>query len=320
MRWLVLAVLAACGDGAGDDDLPVPIPQTSCTGAPDAGPARGFRHSSSDLIAQGAPHHRGIDLITTADAPTQTLTGKVTYGPTDKDLEDEDIDLFACIDDNWQHLGTTATNGDGKFALVLAAEQRLPIALRDLYLSVAGDRTGAYFLALVAPPGTPVAVSDVDGTLTSFENAYPESLAGGDPVVPQPGAPAALAAIAERDIAVVYITARGDRFTQDSRDWFAAHGFPRGPLRMPTAIITLPGEETVEFKTAALASLAGYELVAGVGNRASDVRAYAAAGLPASRIFINLPEFADELAADINAGAATFFDHYDELRAQVPDL
>ena len=40
------------------------------------------------------------------------------------------------------------------------------MGLRDLYLSVVGDRTGARFVGLVAPSGTALAVSDVDGTLT----------------------------------------------------------------------------------------------------------------------------------------------------------
>lgn len=328
--WL-LALLAACGvtddddggggGGGGGGNTDGPVADVRCATPPDAGPAEGFRHSSSDAIASGDPHHRGIDLVTTTDAATQTLTGKITYGPTDKDLEDEDIDLFACTDEGWQSLGTAVTNGDGRFTLELTGDARLPVGQRDLYLSIAGDRTGAYFLALVAPAGTRVLVSDVDGTLTPYENAYPEYLASGDPVGIHAGAPAAFSAALARDIAIVYLTARGDRFTQDTRDWLATHGMPRGPLRMPSAIITLPGDETVEFKTAALASLAGYTLTAGIGNRASDVRAYTNAGLPPSHIFINLPEYEDELAADISAGAATFFDHYDEVRTlHVPNL
>ncbi|HEY5926950.1 MAG TPA: hypothetical protein VIV11_34925, partial [Kofleriaceae bacterium] len=191
---------------------------------------------------------------------------------------------------------------------------RLPVGMRDLYVSVDGDRTGAEFLAFVAPTGTKLVVSDVDGTLTEYENAYPESVALGTTVAPHPDAPSALQMVKSRGYAVVYVTARGDRFTQDTRDWFATNNFPRGPLRMPTAIITVPGEETVEFKRSALEALSAFEVEAGIGNRASDITAYMESGLPANRVFIKLPEFDGEIAQQIMAGVATGFQAYADLR------
>ena len=296
------------------EPAPTPIADERCEGVPPAGPARSWRHYSSRLVVElGAPHHRGIDLIATDTDATQIVSGKITYGPTDKDLEDEDIDLFACISGAWQPLATARTDGDGKFALSLSGAARLPVGLRDMYLSVAGDRSGARFVALVAPATAHVVVSDVDGTLTSHENAYPEYLALGSSVVPHAGAPDALASLAARGYVIVYVTARGDRFTQDTRDWFEANGFPRGPLRMPTAIITLPGEETIEFKTQALASVAGLSLAAGIGNRATDIAAYVNAGLSAERIFIKLAEYADEVTEPLASGQATGFASYREL-------
>lgn len=291
------------------------VDDVRCAGAPDAGPATTWRHLSSEYIVDlGSPYHRGHDLIVTTEDATQTITGKITYGPSDKDLEDEDVDVFACMAKGWLRIGTARTNGDGQFSLALSGDERLPAGMRDLYVSVAGDRTGAKFLALVAPPDAPVIASDVDGTLTASENAYPKALAFGGDVATQPDAPATLMSAAVRGVTIVYITARGDRFTQDTRDWFAAKGFPRGPLRMPTSIVTQPGEDTVEFKTSALAALAPFELVAGFGNRASDIAAYANAGLSPDRIFIKLPEFEDELAADLAAGKATGVLAYDALR------
>ena len=55
----------------------------------------------------------------------------------------------------------------------------------------------------------------------------PKSLALGSDVGAQPSAAAKLSAAAAAGIRDLYITARGDRFTQDSRDWLAAKGFPR---------------------------------------------------------------------------------------------
>ena len=325
---LGLLLLVACGStGSGGDDGPPPggtqtVPEIRCTGVPDAGPSRSWRHTTSDfIVASGSPHHRGIDLIATTDAATQMLSGKITYGPTDKDLEDEDIDVFACEASQWTKVGTARTNDNGIFNLPLAGAARLDVGMRDMYLSIAGDRTGAAFLAFVAPPGTGIVVSDIDGTLTASETAYPESLATGGDVAVQPGAPAALAAIVEHGYSIIYLSTRGDRFTQDSRDWLAAKQLPRGPLRLPPSIITQPGDDTVVAKTGLLQTLAGLSLKAGIGNRTTDVAAYTNGGLPVARIFVNLPEFADELAADIANQRATFFDPYDDLRTQyVPGL
>src|SRR5690606_5156374 len=128
----------------------------------------------------------------------------------------------------------------------------------------------------------------------------------------------ALLAAAHAGASIVYVTARGDRFTQDTRDWFVAKGFPRGPVIMPASIITIPGEDTVAFKTAALARVAGLQLEAGIGNRASDITAYTNAGLAADRVFIRLAEFADEFEAALDSGEATGFDHYADLA--LPEL
>ena len=186
-----------------------------------------------------------------------------------------------------------------------------------MYVSVVGDRTGAEFVALVAPDGAPLFVSDVDGTLTSSENAFPESLVtGGDPGV-QPGAPEAYQAAAAKGMTLVYLTSRGTEFTADTRSYLAAEGFPRGPLRLSNSFVTLPGGDTVDFKTGALESFsAGLTIAAGVGNRESDVEAYTNAGVPADRIFIKLPEYQSEVQAALDANQAIGINAYDDLRTQ----
>jgi len=288
-----------------------------CAGVPDAGPTSPWRHLSSHLIEDyGEPHHRGIDLIATPADAAQAITGRITYGGTDKDLEDENVSLFACEGATWRSIGTARTDGEGRFSLTLSGGARLPVGMRDLYVSVDGDRTGAKFLAYVAPAGSSVIASDMDGTLTASENEYPKALAFGGDVAVQDGAPAALMSAAVRGVSIIYITARGDRFTQDTRDWLVAKGFPRGPLVMPTSIITMPGDDTIEFKSSALARLATFSLLAGIGNRATDVAAYTDAGLSADRVFIKLPEFEGELSADLMAGRATSFLEYEVLRTQ----
>jgi phosphatidate phosphatase PAH1 len=303
------------GGGSSEEVDTQAVPDVRCAGTPDVGQALGWRHTlSAYTVELGSPHHRGIDLIATTEEATQLLTGKITYGPTDKDLEDEDVELFACLDASWTVIGATRTNSDGKFSLALTGDERLPAGMRDLYVSVTGDRTGASFIGFVAPPNAWLVVSDVDGTLTASENEYPESLVLGGDVAAQPGAAAALMSLAQRDYTIVYVTARGDRFSLVTRDWFAAKGFPRGPTRMPTSIVTMPGEDTVEFKRTTIQSLSGFDVKAGVGNRASDITAYMEAGLAADRIFIKLPEFTTEIGAAI--ASATGFELYEQLAAQ----
>lgn len=289
------------------------IPDVHCAGAPNAGKPGKFRHLTSRLVsALGDPRHRGLDLVASADADTQRLEGWISYTVIDKALEDEDVDVLACRAGSWQRVGGARTDDEGHFSLVLAGGARLPIGLRDVFVSVVGDRTGASFLADVAPAGTPMIVSDVDGTLTSSENAFFETILLGR----EPGARAgAAAAYSHAAAQLVYLTARGNQFTADTRTWLADQGFPRGPLRLSPSFVTLPGGDTVDFKTTAMAGLtaAGFAIDAGVGNRASDVEAYTAAGVAADRIFIEMPEFADEVQPWLDAGAAIGFTSYAAL-------
>ncbi len=291
------------------------IPDIRCAGAPDAGPERDFIHVTSRMIAAFEPHHRGYDLVAAAGAP-QTIAGMISYGPNDKALEDEDVDVFACTD-GWQPIGTARTDGEGRFALALTGDTHLPVGMRDMFVSVVGDRSGVGFLAYVAPDGSQLVVSDVDGTLTSSENAFLGTVAFDSVPGTQPGAPDAFRDATTRGMQIVYVTARGGQFTDDTRTWLATKGYPRGPVRLSPDYITTPGADTVAFKTTTLQALAAQvPIAAGIGNRHSDVQAYAAAGLAADRIYIKLPEYQSEVQGDLDAGAAIGFSAYDDLRAQ----
>src|SRR5262252_1947196 len=97
----------------------------------------------------GEPRHRGVDLIAVDGEPRQTLGGKLAYTAADKDLEDEDVEVFACIAFDWRRVGRTRTGGDGRFELVLEGDARLPAGMRDLVAYVPGDGTSVRFLAYV---------------------------------------------------------------------------------------------------------------------------------------------------------------------------
>jgi phosphatidate phosphatase PAH1 len=297
------------------------IPDVRCSGEPDAGPAGDFRHLSSEITAAvGSPRHRGFDLVATADDDTQSLEGWISYGTVDKALEDEDVDLFACRAGSWAAIGSARTDDEGHFALPLSGGARLPIAMRDVFVSVVGDRTGAAFLAYVAPADQPLIVSDVDGTLTSSENAFFETIALGIEPDAQPGAAAAYRAAALRGYQLVYVTARGSQYTTDTRQWLADKGFPRGPVRLSPSFVTLPGADTIDYKTSTVGALA-LPVAWGVGNRASDITAYTNVGLDAQSIFILSAEYASEVQPQVDAGAAIGLASYDDLRTTyVPTL
>jgi len=87
-------------------------------------------------------------------------------------------------------------------------------------------------------------------------------------------------------------------------------------VRLSPSFITLPGGDTIDYKTQTISALsaAGLQIAAGVGNRASDVTAYTNTALPADRIFVELPDYASELAPLLDAHRAIGFASYDELR------
>jgi hypothetical protein len=299
-------------DEVGPDDkadAPVRIVDTKCQGMPDAGAKKPLRHTSSKLVIQlGSPHHRGIDLIATDTDDVQVIRGEVSYGPFDKALEDENVDVYACLRRAWVHLGTARTDGEGAFALELEGDDRLPLGFRDMALSVAGDRTAARFLAVVAEEGVAkLAVTDVDGTLTTSEEAFAANTFGIDADI-HDGAADTWKHVASINRVPVYVTARARMFTSDTREWLAKKGMPRGVLRLAPQVI-LPGSATVAFKTETLEALP-LPITLAVGNRASDIDAYTNAGVDADRIFIKLPEFSGEVAPRLQAGDAVGFTAY----------
>jgi hypothetical protein len=307
--------------GSGSGSALLDIPDVQCAGTPDAGSAGSFNHVSSEVIsALGDPVHRGFDLVAPASAATQAIEGWIAYTIADKALEDEDVDLFACLGGQWQPIGSATTDDEGHFELDLTGGDRLPVALRDMYLSVVGDRTGASFLAFVAPDDAPLIVSDVDGTLTSSEDAFAETIVAGIEPDAQPGAATAYTDATSRGYQLVYVTSRGGQYTADTRQWLSDQGFPRGPVRLSTSFITLPGDDTVDYKTQTIEALAqSLAVVMGVGNRETDIEAYTNVGLAPATIFVKLPEYESEMQASLDAGAAIGFDAYSDLQATYID-
>ena len=110
-RWIVALTMAAAIPAAPPakptlTDARCPKPPTA------SATVVGFRHMRSKLIATaGSPNHRALDLIASEDDETQLISGKLAYGKLDKDIDDEEAEIFACQDNgNWKSLGVVRTD------------------------------------------------------------------------------------------------------------------------------------------------------------------------------------------------------------------
>ena len=313
---LVVVLLLVASSAYGDEINVKPVFNDTRCATPPSVKAVGFRHKRSTLIAKtGSANHRGIDLIANEDDSVQLIEGKLAYGKLDKDLDKEDAELFACVDNTWKSLGLHRTDDEGRMSLALEGSTRLPIGMRDLYIAAAGDGTGAYFVGYVAPRGTKLVVTDVDGTLSWSENSIIKTVASRDhDIKHRPNAPEALAKL---PYPIVYTTARGDVLVNITRDWLSRHGFPRGLLRLSRGLFSRPGANALAYKQKILKTIA-VPIVAGIGNRKSDITAYTSAGLTAKQIFIHLPEYEKEVKKDLDGGKAVGFADYLQLPKLVP--
>ncbi len=94
-----------------------------------------------------------------------------------------------------------------------------------------------------------------------------------------------------KDFEILYVTARPRRILERSRKWLDDHGYPPGP------IVTSPGVfdnlHVVEMKRSNIMSLKKIwpRLLIGIGNKASDAKAYADCGMLA---IIVRPEIEEE--------------------------
>ncbi|HSO34004.1 MAG TPA: phosphatidylinositol transfer protein, partial [Labilithrix sp.] len=233
---------------------------------------------------------------------------KITYSLVDTDLTDEEVDVFVerGCGGTWEKLGTATTTRMGDHATVdgvvdsggrvyfkIPRAKELAVGRHRVRLVVAGDQTSTDLRIDVLPKGSPIVVSDVDGTLTSSENAeYPALLTGSLPAA-QPRAADALAALTAKGYHVVYLTARPEWLTGRTHEFLAASGFPPGIVHTTTGLTGALGGAAATFKSEELARLAahGHAIAWGFGNRASDTDAYDAAKVPlAHRIFLGVTD------------------------------
>jgi hypothetical protein len=301
----VSALLLAAG--CGGPGVPPPEPATHdapatlarCLGTPFApAPGEAWRHplASPLTVALGAPGHSIQDVLATP-AGAATVHGKFAYGTVSKDLEDERVRVSLDVCSGWVTLGDALTDADGRVAVSLP--DGLGPGVYDVRMQVLGDGTLAAGQAWLLPAGTHLAVTDIDGTLTTGDEELVEDvltdlfqpiLGGSYTPAAFPGAAALTGALARRGQVVVYLTGRPYWLTGATRRWLADGAFAPGPLHLAdSSEEALPTADGVgAYKQAWLRGLAaqGFMLDEAYGNATTDVSAYAAAAIPPSSTWI----------------------------------
>lgn len=302
-------------------------PRPACDAPMPALARRDFqRKRSSATTSLGPPRHRGRDLFLRPGKP-QWAIGKFAYGPADKDLSSEEVDVWLLrgCGATWEKVGTfTTTNDEGGHPPVLGIEDKgghvfvelskvtrpLDVGRHRVRMVVAGDLSATDLFIEVLPPGARVAVSDVDGTLTESEAAIADEVITGDDTAAHPGAADAMSALASRGYHLFYLTARPDWLVPATRAWLTAKGFPPGILHTTTTATGVGGDAAAAFKSAELAALKaelGIVPEPAFGNMPSDVTTYGNAGIKPSRCYYY------KLDGDLRGGV-----RHEDYRALVP--
>lgn len=310
---------AADAAGPGRDGTPADSPSLDAktcakpvTFAPPVKPA-GWKHTSTKLlvVTQGPANHRAQDVIAVTGAD-QLLIGKFAYGPFDKDLKGEDVQIYMQKSPPcgpWILLGSAVTSQDGQYGskygmlddggrifFTVPAAHRRPVGRYPVRLLARGDNSIASHTLYVVAPSTDTVVFDIDGTLTTDDFQLVSQLFAklqNGTYVPKPYAKAAdvPAAWAGKGYLVIYLTGRPDSLRGITRPWLRQQKMPPGPLHLTDtlsqALSTSSGvaKYKADFlkKTVKVASVA---LKAAYGNATTDIEAYESASVSKARTYI----------------------------------
>ena len=169
--------------------------------------------------------------------------------------------------------------------LSIVVELQLPeplsVGRHRIHWVVRGDDSRADTFIEVVEPGTPIILSDIDGTLTTSEwERAVDFLLDTIPNV-NDGAPQALHALVELGYRPMYLTARPEFLGNRTYEFIEARGLPPGIIHTSLSATGALGSTAVELKTGELDALATRGLVPSwvFGNTDSDAEAYENAGI-----------------------------------------
>ncbi len=289
-------------DGGGDMTSPAgdaagptvcALPPACDAPPPDPGAATGF----AGLPPLGSANHRGRDLFV-KEGDAQWILAHFAYGATalESGISGEAVDIYVLpsCGTTWQKLGTATTSdgstgntvegvADAKGRLFFGIEKgkHLPLGRHRVHLVLKADLSSTDLFLEVVKAGTKIFVTDVDGTLTSSENAQFTSLFTGTDPSANADAATALTKLAERGYRPMYLTARPEWLVQKSRDWLSSNGFPAGILHTTLGGTGALGSSAATFKSDELDAekARGLVLSYAIGNTSTDADAYDHAGV-----------------------------------------
>lgn len=273
----LLVLLVGCAGTPAKNEPPAHVPSPPPPSPLPADTAKPFRHHRSRaVVATGAPNHRARDVLAVAGDGI-SVDAKIAYGPTDKDLTDEDVRIEReTAKGAWSELGVARTDHDGRIHWSAGV---LPLGSHRLRVSVVGDSTSTELSVVVVPGGQPIFVSDVDGTLTESETAeFPALMKRKLPDV-HPSAAEAFRKLAARGLVPVYLTARPDWLIPRTRELLATNQFPPGVVLAERNTVGRFGSGAAAFKRREIESLVSNgrtKIEWAFGNMPSDAETYAA--------------------------------------------
>ncbi|MGH1342119.1 MAG: LNS2 domain-containing protein [Nannocystales bacterium] len=293
---------ASSESGVQETDGPMqcePIPTCEAP-LPNAGPELDWeRTQSSVLTASGSERHRGYDMFYNPDE-WQWVMAKFAYGPTDWDLAGEQVDLFLLegCEGEFEPLGSVFTTDDGDHPTIhgvvdsggwvyFELPEPLPLGRHRIHMVVRGDGSRADTIIEVVEPGTPMFLSDIDGTLTTFEfERFIDLLLDTVPDI-NAGATDAFQLLVDLGYRPMYLTARPEFLAKRTDEFLVEHGLPPGIVRTTQSATGALGDDAVAYKSGQLAALADRGLVPAFafGNTDSDSEAYESAGIELDRRF-----------------------------------
>ncbi|CAK0735032.1 hypothetical protein CVIRNUC_000518 [Coccomyxa viridis] len=215
-------------------------------------------------------------------------------------------DQGSLTDATVQFLGVFKTDKKGKLEGVPVPPR---IAQQPGHYSVVGllpeDHTFSKGMLFLLEPGTKCVIFDVDGTLTvgdiqvvtvaaldglAVGTSIAENLSHKYDLKARPHALHVVRAWAAKGYQPIYLSGRQGSYFNLTLEWLVKHAYPPGPIHLTrTHLPTLPLYYSVgNFKVAYMEMLKakGLELYAAYGNTTTDIRAYAAAGIPKENTFV----------------------------------
>jgi phosphatidate phosphatase PAH1 len=338
LALVMSALLAGCGgvdplDPTAEEKAavtsslpPCPVVPSCNSPLPTLPRATGFNSWMSTLTARLGffANHRGRDQLIKPGDP-QWVLGKFTYGLADKDIHGEPVDIY--LERNcggtWEKLTTIATTYDdshptvnlvddsgGRVFYQIPEEQALGEGRHRVLMVVRGDNTKTEQIIEVRPAGTPVAVIDVDGTLTGSELDEIGNAVQGKIGEANSGGPEMVRALVSKGYRPFFLTARMEVLAGRTRDFLQLRGFPPGLMHTTVWYAgAISDGAKVDYKTAELALLAeqGMRVLVGVGNTTTDAQAYANAEIPRTFMY----QFDDQVHGGVRV------DDYNQLAAEL---